>query len=190
MQTEFYATIEDKKLILDFIFNETNYQVYDHYSSVGQELKQYFSTEQILKNFDLNNGGQYATCFGLWNPLDGTKNIIRKINLNPEVCDGYTFRFSSDGWGVQRLYLGGIQNEYLNPSMFIGFNEKGAIYKDLSLPENERSAQTLDWTLIRSDQRKLKNYIEKKIAATTKIGKIIILMNAQQQIENQSLKTK
>ena len=177
MQTDFYGTKEDKKLILDFIFSETNYQVFDHYSDCGKELNQYFSTDEILKKFDLENGRQYAVTLGLWNSLDGTKNIVRRIELNPQKCDGHTFRYSSVGWGIQRLYFGGIQNGYLNQSEFMGFNEKGAIEKDLINPENEREAHKLDWKLICSNQRKLKNYIEKKIGVE-KHNRGMILQNA------------
>ena len=188
MQTDFYGTIDDKKLILDFIFSETKYQVFDHYSEFGKELKRYFTTDEIFEKFDLENGGEYSVCFGLWNPLDGTKNIIRKVNLNPEKCNGHTFRFSSNGWGMQRLYFGGIKNEYLNQSTFMGFNEKGALAKDLFNPENEREANKLDWKLIRSDQRKLKNFIEKKIGTTNKIRGGTILINANRQIEANKIK--
>ncbi|WP_114790420.1 hypothetical protein U0035_14170 [Niabella yanshanensis] len=188
MQTDFYGTAADKKLILDFIFDETNYQVFDHYSEPGQELKQYFSTNEIIEKFDLENGRQYAVCLSLWNSLDGSKNIIRKVDLNPEKCEGQTFRFSSNGWGVQQLYFGGIQNGYLNQSTFTGFNEKGALAKDLFNPEIEREAHKLDWTLIRFDQRKLKSFIDKEIATTNKIRRGIILMNANQEIENGKLK--
>ncbi|MDR2009755.1 MAG: hypothetical protein LBQ22_04665 [Bacteroidales bacterium] len=188
MQTDFYGTIDDKKMILDFIFSETNYDIFDHYSGFGEELNQYFSTNEILEKFDLEKGGQFAVCFGLWNPLDGTKIIARKIDLNPKSCNGHTFRFSSEGWGTQRLYFGGIQNEYLNQSTFMGFNEKGAIAKDLYLPETEREAHKLDWKLIRSDQRKLKNFIEKKIGTTNKIRGGTVLINANKLIETNKIK--
>ncbi len=183
MQTDFYGTIADKTLILDFIFSETNYQVFDHYSELGQELQQYYSTNEILEKFDLEKGRQYAVNFGLWNPLDGTENIVRKIELNPEKCDGHTFRFSSEGWGIQRLYFGGIENVYLNRSTFMGLNEKGALNKDFFNPENEKEAHKLDWKLIRSDQRKLKSFIEKKIGTRNKFRGGTILINANQQIE-------
>ena len=177
MQTDFFGAKEDKKLILDFIFSETNYQVFDHYSDLGEELSQYFSTDEILKKIDLENDREYTANFGLWNPLDRTKNIVKRIELNPKKCNGHTFRYLSLGWGVQRLYFGGIQNGYLNQSTFMGFNEKGAIGKDLINPENEREAHKLDWKLIRSDQRKLKNYVEKKIGVE-KHCQGMILQNA------------
>ena len=178
MQTNFYATKEDKILILDFIFSETKYHIIDHYSEMGEELCQYKSTKEILEKFDLENGGQYSVCFSLWNPLDGTKDIIRKIDLNPQKCGGHTFRYSSDGWGTQKLYFGGIQNEILNISTFYGSNEKGAIERDLMNPESERIAHNLDWKLISSEQRKLKNFIEKKLSAEFKVKNYYILKNA------------
>lgn len=187
MQTDFYGIKEDKKLILDFIFSETNYQVFDDYSNFGEELKRYLSTDEIFGKFDLENGKQYEVTFGLWNSLDGTQNILKRIELNPKYCDGHTFRYSSLGWGVQRLYFGGIQNGFLNPSEFIGFNEKGAISKDQINPVNKREAHTLDWKLIRSDQRKLKNYIEKKLGVE-KHYRGIILQNARQLLIKNEIK--
>ena len=181
MQTDFYGTKDDKKTILDFIFSETNYLVFDHYSDFGSELIQYYSTEEIITKFDLEIGKQYAVCFGLWNSMDGMKNIVRKVNLNPKECNGHTFRFACNGWGVQNLYFGGIQNETLNRSTFMGFNEKGAIAKDLFNAENEREAHKLDWKLIISDQRKLKNFIEKKLGVE-KHNRGIILQNANKLI--------
>ncbi|AZA91026.1 Uncharacterised protein [Chryseobacterium nakagawai] len=187
MQTDFFGTVEDKKLILDFIFSETNYLVFDHYSEFGEELKQYFSTSEILEKFDLENGKQNAVTFGLWNPLDKTKNIVRKVTLDPKYCNGHTFRYTSEGWGIQRLYFGGIQNGFLNASQFMGFNEKGAIAKDSIHPDHEQEAHQLDWKLIRSDQTKLKNYIEKKLGAE-KHTRGIILKNANQLITHYELK--
>ena len=187
MQTDFYGIKKDKECILDFIFSETNYLVFDHYSNPGEELKQYSSTKEIVENFDLENGKQYAVTFGLWNPQDGTKNIIQKVSLDPKYCDGHSFRFRSKGWGIQRLYFGGIQDEFINSSQFIGFNEKGAIEKDLLNADSEKEAHLLDWKLIRSDQRKLKNFIEKKMGVE-KHFRGIILENASYLISNQKLK--
>lgn len=149
---------------------------------------QYFSTSEILEKFDLENGGDYAVCFSLWNPLDGTKNIIKKVDLNPEKCNGHTFRYCTQGWGVQQLYLGGIQEEYLNSSRFLGFNEKGALAKDSYYCFTDSVAHKLDWKLIRSDQRKLKNYIEKKIGSINKNNKGVILHHANEEINDNKLK--
>lgn len=187
MQTNFYATREDKIAILDFIFAATDYQIYDHYSDAGEELKRYFSTAEIVEKFDLEKGGQYAVCLGLWNPADGTKNIARRIELDPKRCDGHTFRYASTGWGVQQLYFGGIQNIHLSLSLFKGFNEKGALVSDLINPENERAAHLLDWKLIRSDQLKLKNYIEKKLGVEKHDG-TIALPDACRRIRNDEIK--
>jgi hypothetical protein len=85
------------------------------------------------------------------------------------------------------LYFAGVQNGYLNRSTFIGFNEKGALGKDLIKPENEREAHKLDWKLIRSDQRKLKNYIEKKIGVE-KHNRGMILQNANQLVLKNEIK--
>lgn len=186
MQTDFFGTVEDKKLLLDFIFSETNYLVFDHYSEFGEELQQYFSTAEILEKFDLENGSQYHVMLGLWNPSDKTKNIIRKVILDPKYCKGHSFRYTSSGWGIQRLYFGGIENGFLNASQCMGFNEKGALAKDFLNPACEKEAHQLDWKLIRSDQRILKNYIEKKLGVE-KHKRGIVLRNAHQRIINKEL---
>lgn len=127
MNYNFLATTADKIQALEFIFENTDLQVFDSYSKYSQKICQYKSPHEIESKFDLENGGQYATTLQLWSPRFGEKVSFRKINLNPEDCEGHTFRYATDGWGLIQLHLGGYGKDCLYHSNICHFNKRGAL---------------------------------------------------------------
>jgi hypothetical protein len=187
MQFNFFALYPDKIQILNYIFSETKFKIVDHYSVFGQELKEYKSIDEIAKNYDLNDDKTHVVQLALWDPDYGETNMIRKVDLNPKYCDGHTFRYAASGWSLQQLYLNGMSAGRLDYSTLQGFNEKGALEKDSYNPMSVRKAHLLDWAQIKSDQRKLKYFIEKKLT-TCKINTYLILKKADIEIQNGSIK--
>ena len=185
MQFNFFALYPDKISLLDYIFNDTGFRIFDHYSTYGQELKEYKSSHEIAQTFDLTNGRANSLQLALWNPNHGETNIVRRVDLNPKYCNGHTFRYSATGWSLQQLYFGGQSNNTLYYSTLQGFNEKGAIDKDTI--NSNRKAHLLNWTQIKSDQRRLKYFIETKLA-TRKIGTSLILKSADEGLQSGSIK--
>ena len=127
MTYDFFANKEDKIDVLEFIFKETDLRVYDLSSHYGQEICEYKTVEEILAKHDLDYGAKFATTFQLWTPRHKGKPIFNRINLDPQRCGGYTFRYSTEGWGLIQLYFGGIKNNELNQSHIGHFEEKGAL---------------------------------------------------------------
>ena len=127
MTYDFFADTKDKIDILDFIFKNTDLLIYDHYSPFGQEINVYKNTDQISSKFDLNKGGQFAFTFQLWSQRFKGDIIYKRIELDPKKCNGYTYRYSTEGWGLIQLYFGGLQNNILHHSHIGHFNEKGAL---------------------------------------------------------------
>ena len=99
MTYDFFASKSDKINLLDFIFKETDLKVFDLASPYGQEICEYKSTDEIVSKFDLENGGQSSQTFQLWTQRFGGEILFRKIELDPKYCHGYTFRYSTEGWG-------------------------------------------------------------------------------------------
>jgi hypothetical protein len=116
MTYDFYADKTDKLSILDFILSETDLQVFDLSSAFGEEICEYKNTDEIAAKFDLANGDRFAVTFQLWTPRHKGKPALRKIDLDPKRCNGHTFRYSTDGWGMIQLYFGGIKNNILSQS--------------------------------------------------------------------------
>lgn len=176
MTYSFFATKSDKINLLDFIFNETDLKIFDLASPYGQEISEYKSADEITTKFDLENGGQSSVTFQLWAQRFGSNILFRKIDLNPKYCNGYTFRYSADGWGLIQLYFGGQKNNELFHSHIGHFNEKGALKQEEANHFNGK-VDKWDWKEIEKTSRKLKNQIHNKIAVR-KIGSYGILPGA------------
>src|SRR4051812_29423219 len=106
MNYDFFADKDDKIAVLDFIFSETDLHVYDLGSPYGEPICKYNSVEDIASKFDLENGSQF---FQLWSPRHEGKVIFRRVILDPKHCDGYDFRFSTEGCGLIQLYFHGLK---------------------------------------------------------------------------------
>ena len=176
MTYDFFANKSDKINLLDFIFRETDLKIYDLASSYGQEISEYKTTDEIAKKFDLENARQLSPTFQLWTPRFGGNIFFRKIDLNPEYCNGHIFRYSADGWGLIQLYFGGHKDNILFHSHIGHFNEKGA----LKSQDTNKSIDNVDkwnWKIIEQTSRQLKNQIHNKLAAK-KIGRYGVLPGA------------
>jgi hypothetical protein len=178
MNYNFFANRTDKLELLDFIFSETDLEIYDHSSRFGQEICKYKTASEIASKFDLENGGQFAVTFQLWTPRHKGMPIFRKIDLDPNRCNGHTFRYSTDGWGLIQLYFGGLSNSQLNHSHIGHFNEKGALKWEQTNRFNGHVSDW-DWTEIQITSRKLKHQIHNKMA-TKQIGSFGVLKGAEQ----------
>lgn len=185
MNYNFYANKTDKLDVLDFIFNNTDLHIYDKDSSYGQEIYQYKTVDEISSKFNLDNGDKFANTFQLWSPRHKGKPLFRKVELDPKHCNGHTFRYSTEGWGLIQLYFGGLKNNELHQSHIGHFNEKGALkWEDIN---NVNGLVSLwDWREIQSTSRKLKYQISNKLA-TRNIGSLGVLTGADS-LEKQGIK--
>jgi len=185
MTYEFFANKADKLEILDFIFKQTDLHIYDLSSPFGEDICKYKTVDEISSKFDLDNGGKFANTFQLWTPRHKGKPIFRKVDLDPKRCNGHTFRYSTEGWGLIQLYFGGLKNEELNQSHIGHFNEKGVLkWEDTNKVNGLVSLW--DWTEIQTTSRKLKYHIHNKLT-TRKIGSFGALSGADQ-LEKQGIK--
>ena len=160
MNYNFLASYDDKICIFDFLFENTDLQIFDLSSEYSQKVCQYRSTAEIISKFDLENGGQFAVTLQLWSPRCGGEVVFRKINLNPNYCEGHTFRYATSGWGLIQLYLGGYQKNSLYHSHIGHFNERGA----LGRADNDEvlvDVRRWNWKEVASASGRLKRQIHK-----------------------------
>jgi hypothetical protein len=176
MTYDFFANKSDKISLLDFIFKETDLKVFDFASPYGQEVSEYKSAGEIISKFDLENGGQSSVRFQLWTQRFDGDILFRKVDLNPKYCDGHTFRYSTEGWGLIQLYFGG-QKDYILFHSHIGhFNEKGALKWEGRNRFNGK-VHKWNWKEVEQTSRKLKNQIHNKVAIR-KVGSYGVLPGA------------
>jgi hypothetical protein len=176
MTFDFYADYNDKIAILEFIFNNTDHQVFDLGSAYGKEIKKYGSTDEIVSILNLIDGNKFAVTFELWTPRHKGKPLFRKINLDPDKSNGHTFRYSTDGWGMIQLYFGGIKNDTLHLSHLGHFTEKGAMKWEGTNTFNG-SVRDWSWKEIETTSKKIKQFIKTNLVVQ-KIGGIDVLTGA------------
>jgi|SRR5436190_11486682 len=178
MTYDFFADNIDKLQILEFIFKETDLQVYDLSSQYGQDVFEYKNLNEISSKFDLVNGDKFSVAFQLWTPRHKGNVLFRKIELDPQHCNGHTFRYSTEGWGLIQLYFGGLKNNELNQSHIGHFNEKGAKKRE-EINSFNGQVSNWDWKEIQITSRKLKYQINNKMAIR-KVGSFGILKGADE----------
>ncbi|KUG08179.1 hypothetical protein [Solirubrum puertoriconensis] len=177
MNYNFFASKTDKLALLDYLFTETDLRLYELSSAFGTEVKAYISTTAVVADYDLKYGSQYAACFKLWSPRFGATPNFRRIELNPQSCQGHTFRYATEGWGLIQLYFGGQQNGVLAQSQLGHFNEKGALAREDTYRSRLGLVAAWNWPEINATSHKLKHLLHSK-RAVEKIGSIGILPGA------------
>lgn len=163
MNYDFFADKTDKLEIIKFIFHKTDLQIYDMSSPYGQEIFRYTSVEEIASKFDLINGDKFALTFQLWAPIHKGHPLFKKIDLDPKRCNGHLFRYTTEGWGLIQLYLGGLKNNELNQSHIGHFTEKQALKWEGANPFNG-PVKNWAWSEIQQTSQKLRSQIHNKMA--------------------------
>jgi len=178
MTYDFYADEPDKIKVLDFIFQETDLQVFDLAAPPGQMVREYSTTAEIISNFDLRNGNKFAVTFQLYTQRLKGDIVFRKIELDPKRCNGQTFRYSTDGWGLIQLYFGGLVSNELKISHIGHQSEKRATAWVRSANEVE-DVKKWDWREVEKVARGLKYHVHNKMARR-KIGSVDVLAGADE----------
>src|SRR5689334_20390576 len=105
---DFYATPVDHAGILSWLFAEGECHCYELGSDCGMPLKQFKSAEEVLQQFERSHPSGTK-----WKVVHLQLDVIgagppfkpRRVTLDPKACDGATFRYDADGWGLIQLYL-------------------------------------------------------------------------------------
>jgi hypothetical protein len=181
MNYDFYADVSDCLKVLRFIFEGTDLRVYDLASPCGLKIAEYRSLDDIFIRFHPVDENLNSMLFQLWSPRHDGRPIFRRVSLDPQRCAGFTFRYSTEGWGLIQLYFGGIRKKGLSPSHMGHFNEKGAL-KRQGYSDDLGRVNEWNWSEIQKSSRKLKYQIHNKMAVR-KIGSWGVLPGAQKLLD-------
>lgn len=172
----FYASKSDKINILKFLFKETEVRVYDFFSEYEKKICEYKSISKIVNKFDLENGNRFAVSFHLWASHHKGFVFKKKVILNPRLNNGFTYRYVSDGWGLIKLFFGGIEKDHLNVSTLGHLSKADALLWESTNTFTGRVSQW-NWQQIRSTMSHIKKKIHNEMAVK-RVGKIDILAGA------------
>lgn len=116
---DFYATPEDHEVLLHCLFTESACRVFELSSDFEQPLKEFCSAGDVLSQFDriYSTGKKWHTVHLQLYVLGACPPFApRRVPLDPKACDGATFRYAADGWGLVQLYLAAATADGLNNS--------------------------------------------------------------------------
>jgi hypothetical protein len=139
---DFYGTLEDHQGLLLWLFAEATCQVFELASDFGQPLKQFESADAVLRQFDLRSPieeRRKAVLLQLYVIGAGPKFTPRRVRLNPKACDGASFRYEAEGWGLVQLYLAsatarGLENSHTNHNSRKRAEAWAPLYRKLADP--------------------------------------------------------
>jgi hypothetical protein len=105
---DYCGTPEDHRGILDFLFEENTCDVFELSSDHELPLRQFSTATEVLDQFQRtypNGKPWHSVTLHLYVKDAGPRFKPLRVDLNPEACDGATFRHASEGWGLVQLYL-------------------------------------------------------------------------------------
>ncbi len=175
---DFYATVEDHEGLLLWLFAEGTCQVYELASDFGQPLKQFESAAAVLRQFERRYAGGERwkqVLLQLYVIGAGPQFRSRRVTLDPKACDGATFRFEAEGWGLVQLYLASATPDALEASHTNHNSQKRADAWAPTYPEYDGPSKW-DFKRITSFSSRLNREIRKR--AVGKLGSRPVLPGA------------
>ena len=104
---DFYATPDDHEHLLHWLFEEGACKVFELSSDFEQPLREFSTTNEVLTQFDrtYRTGEKWHTVHLQLYVIGASPPFVpRRVQLNPENCNGATFRYSADGWGLVQKF--------------------------------------------------------------------------------------
>ena len=176
----FYATLEDHEELLTWLLADGACEIYELASDFGQPLRRFRSAAEVRAQLERRypGGGQWRTVYlQLYVLGAGPPFVPKRVALDPDECDGATFRDEAEGWGLVQLYLGALAEDgtRLEDSRTNHNTLKRAETWSDTLPELGEVA-AWDFAKITAFSSRLNREIRKRAAA--KIGSRVLLPGA------------
>lgn len=175
---DFYATLNDHKQLLHWLFEEGTCRVFELSSDFEQPLKEFRTVDEVLSQFDrsYSTGEKWHTVHLQLYVLGASPPFVpRRVQLDPKACSGATFRYAAEGWGLVQLYLGAPTGRGLNDSHTNHNSQKRAEAWSTTI-SNMQDVELWDFKKITSFSSRLGRQIKKLSVA--KIGSRPILPGA------------
>lgn len=164
---DFFACGDDHRVILEYLFDSLSCRVFELYSAFDSELAEFTTLNELKRHYDIQDwtthkhGSLHLQIYAD-NAL-GPVNF-RRIDLNPAKCDGATFRYSTEGWGLIQLYLESPRGDSLANS-HTNHNSEARANKWASVDDRLDSPDSWDWKSVTSFSQKLNRFIRKQAIA-------------------------
>ncbi len=176
---DFYAAGEDLTQVLDFVFSVGDCRVFESYSPFDEELAEFNSTTAVRSRYPLGHctGNAPSVLLSLWLVRASAEVRPHRVSLDSTKCNGATFRFTLEGWGLIALQLGGESPNGLVVS-HTNHNSEARARKWASTYEDTLGdVSSWDWREVSRVSTRLNRYIRARLAVS-KIDNRVVLPQA------------
>jgi hypothetical protein len=175
---DFYAAGPDFLQVLSYVFKQSACRVFESYSPPGEEIAEFKSIDDLSARYPIGvcRASGPSVLLRLVPPSASHQFSIRRISLQPELCDGHAFRYAVEGWGLINLNLGGIGPKGLVNSNS-NHNTEARARKWLETHRELGPIEIWNWREIAAISSALNRFIRTKLA-TYKLGSHPVLPDA------------
>lgn len=154
-EIRFYATKEDLNLVFATMRSELGLIAYEMVSEPGEPLRRFQTLAELSSHF--RYCGKQCD-FVWWDAESMPPNRPKKLKLDPEECDGHTFRYSAE-FAMIQIDTGLKRANILTPSEFGLVTQ--AYYRSVG------GRAKIDWRRLNSKFNQIRKFIER-----TSVGKV------------------
>ncbi len=166
---DFFAAESDQRALLDFLFTSTDVRVFELYSEFDADLREFRSTDDLASAFPIGQDPHGNGCHILLILCSRSvllKPRIVRFDLNPEKCDGATYRHRIEDDGLMQLFLGGVCGQVITKS---NFGHASSIWA-----ERARKRKGINWEAFKKVSNQIQYHIRKRLAAAKVPGRVVL----------------
>ncbi len=166
---DFFAARDDQIAIVEFIWAETDFRIFETASRFGEPLREFRSVadiDAVARVGVCDRGDGLVHALQMWSPSVTKKLEIERIKLDPGACQGHTFRFNIRGAGLVQLYLGGAGERLLTKS-HIGHNSE-------TRARNWGHEDGIDWSALEKLSARLRYHVGRRLAVAKAPGRPVL----------------
>ena len=178
---DFYAAGADLDALLAYVFGLPDARVWEHYSPYNTELTEFHSVEEIKRRYPLG-APQGTACSVLLQlqPVAARGDVrTNRISLDPRRCNGATYRYALEGWGLIQLQLGGVGPRGLVQSHTNHNTRKRALTWEAQCLDRLGRVDAWDWREVTRVSSKINRYIRGHLAVD-RVGSRPVLPQAHE----------
>ncbi len=175
---DFYALAGDCEQVLDFIFAQPGWTLYELYSQWDKPVRVFSSTKSVRDSVDLC---RESTHFQLYAPEMGGGVQFHRIERNM----GETVRYSTEGWGLIQVYFGSLHDGLLTNS-HTNHNSETRAYNWSATTHDLGDIDEWNWSGVERTSGKLVRFIRK--LGVAKHGSQPVLKQAYESLQGDAIR--
>lgn len=159
-RSEIISEIDLFKLV-DFDLSGSGVTLFESYSEYEKEIIVIKYWNEFIEYFQSAlSSGRKDLGFAIYYPRGNGQVSITKVELNPKYCNGKTFRYRAEGWGLIFLHVTFLKLPDTIKCSISANSEKRAVKWKEIIPTID-SPDNWNWAIVESNTRKLISRLKK-----------------------------